>query len=142
MSLAGVLNRNQPKESAQMTYARMDICLSLLWVGKRYRPGFYLSDCGRKGCEGENMLWTIFVILLVLWILGFSFHVAGSLIHILLVIALIVLVVNLVSGRRSALWSGGSLRGVSPQRQPAVRRAERLIFPEKWSLLHSISSAT
>jgi Family of unknown function (DUF5670) len=49
------------------------------------------------------MLWTIFVILLVLWILGFSFHVAGSLIHILLVIALIVLVVNLVSGRRSAL---------------------------------------
>jgi hypothetical protein len=62
-----------------------------------------LSDCGRKGCEGENMLWTIFVILLVLWILGFSFHIAGSLIHILLVIALIVLVVNLVSGRRSAL---------------------------------------
>jgi Family of unknown function (DUF5670) len=62
-----------------------------------------LSDCGRKGCEGENMLWTIFVILLVLWILGFSFHVAGSLIHILLVIALIVLVVNLISGRRSAL---------------------------------------
>jgi hypothetical protein len=49
------------------------------------------------------MLWTIFVILLVLWILGFSFHVAGSLIHILLVIALIVLVVNLISGRRSAL---------------------------------------
>jgi len=49
------------------------------------------------------MLWTIFVILLVLWILGFSFHIAGSLIHILLVIALIVLVVNLVSGRRSAL---------------------------------------
>jgi hypothetical protein len=49
------------------------------------------------------MLWTIFVILLVLWLLGFSFHIAGSLIHILLVIALIVLVINLVSGRRSAL---------------------------------------
>jgi hypothetical protein len=49
------------------------------------------------------MLWTIFVILLVLWVLGFSFHVAGSLIHLLLVVALIVLVVNLVSGRRSAL---------------------------------------
>ena len=47
------------------------------------------------------MLWTIFVILLVLWILGFSFHVAGGLIHILLVIALIVLVVNLVTGRRA-----------------------------------------
>jgi hypothetical protein len=49
------------------------------------------------------MLWTIFVILLVLWILGFSFHIAGSLIHILLVIALVVLVINLISGRRSVL---------------------------------------
>lgn len=49
------------------------------------------------------MLWTIFVILVVLWLLGFSLHIAGSLIHILLVIALIVLVVNLVSGRRGAL---------------------------------------
>lgn len=49
------------------------------------------------------MLWTIFVILLVLWILGFSFHIAGSLIHLLLVVALIILVFNLVSGRRSVL---------------------------------------
>lgn len=49
------------------------------------------------------MLWTIFVILLVMWLLGFSFHVAGSLIHLLLVIALIVLVVNLLTGRRTAL---------------------------------------
>jgi hypothetical protein len=46
------------------------------------------------------MLWTIFVILLILWVLGFSFHIAGSLIHLLLVIALIVLVFNLISGRR------------------------------------------
>lgn len=49
------------------------------------------------------MLWTLFVILLVLWLLGFSFHVAGSLIHLLLVIALIVLVVNLVTGRRTTV---------------------------------------
>ena len=47
------------------------------------------------------MLWTIFVILLILWLLGFGFHVAGSLIHLLLVVALIVLVVNLVTGRRA-----------------------------------------
>jgi hypothetical protein len=47
------------------------------------------------------MLWTIFVIILVLWLLGFSFHIAGSLIHLLLVVALIVLVINLISGRRS-----------------------------------------
>jgi len=49
------------------------------------------------------MLWAIFVILLVLWLLGFSFHIAGGLIHILLIVALIVLVINLVSGRRSVL---------------------------------------
>ena len=48
------------------------------------------------------MLWALFVILLVLWLLGFAaFHVAGGLIHILLVIAVIVLVVQLLSGRRA-----------------------------------------
>jgi hypothetical protein len=47
------------------------------------------------------MLWTVFVILLILWILGFSFHIAGSLIHVLLVIAVIVLIVNLITGRRT-----------------------------------------
>ena len=47
------------------------------------------------------MLWTIFVILLILWILGFSFHIAGGLIHLLLVIAVIVLIFNLISGRRA-----------------------------------------
>jgi hypothetical protein len=46
------------------------------------------------------MLWTIFVILLVLWLLGFSFHIAGSLIHLLLVVALIVLIFNLLTGSR------------------------------------------
>jgi hypothetical protein len=48
------------------------------------------------------MLWTVFVVLLILWLLGFSLHVAGGLIHLLLVIALVVLVINLVSGRRVA----------------------------------------
>jgi hypothetical protein len=46
------------------------------------------------------MLWTIFVVLVVLWLLGFSLHVGGSLIHILIVIAVIVLIFNLISGRR------------------------------------------
>jgi hypothetical protein len=44
----------------------------------------------------------IFVVLLILWLLGFSLHVAGGLIHLLLVVALVVLVINLVSGRRVA----------------------------------------
>lgn len=49
------------------------------------------------------MLWTILVILVVLWLLGFSFHIGGGLIHLLLVIALILLVIQLfqmMRGRR------------------------------------------
>jgi len=47
------------------------------------------------------MLWTILVVLVVLWLLGFVTHVGGNLIHILLVIAVIVLIYNLVIGRRA-----------------------------------------
>jgi hypothetical protein len=47
------------------------------------------------------MLTTILVLLLIMWLLGFSFHVGGSLIHVLLVIALVVLVMNVLSGRRT-----------------------------------------
>jgi hypothetical protein len=43
------------------------------------------------------MLWTIIIILLALWLLGFSFKVGGKLIHALLVIALIVVIVRLLS---------------------------------------------
>ncbi len=49
------------------------------------------------------MLWTIFVVLLILWVLGFSLHIAGSLIHLLLIVALVVLVINLFSGRGSVV---------------------------------------
>jgi len=48
------------------------------------------------------MLWTLVAILLVLWLLGFfAFHVGGAFIHALLVIAVIVVIFNLISGRRS-----------------------------------------
>jgi hypothetical protein len=46
------------------------------------------------------MLWTILVILFVLWLLGFAFHVGGALIHLLLVVALIVGLIQLFTGRR------------------------------------------
>jgi hypothetical protein len=49
------------------------------------------------------MLWTILVVLLILWLLGFSFHIGGGLIHILLVVALVVLIFNLITGRRRVL---------------------------------------
>lgn len=45
------------------------------------------------------MLWTIFAILLVLWLLGWGFHIAGSLIHLLLVIAVALVVMNLLKRR-------------------------------------------
>jgi hypothetical protein len=50
------------------------------------------------------MLWTIFVILLVLWLLGLvSSYTLGGFIHILLVVAVVVLLIQLLSGRRAAL---------------------------------------
>jgi hypothetical protein len=49
------------------------------------------------------MLWTVFAILLLLWLLGWGFHIAGSLIHLVLVIALIVLAIELITGRRAAV---------------------------------------
>jgi hypothetical protein len=47
------------------------------------------------------MIWTLFVILVVLWLLGFSLNVAGGLIHLLLVLAVIVLLYQLLTGRRA-----------------------------------------
>lgn len=48
-----------------------------------------------------QMLWTILVILLVLWLVGLLSNVGGGLIHLLLVIAAVVLVINLLTGRRA-----------------------------------------
>jgi hypothetical protein len=60
-----------------------------------------LPFAARATQKGKPMLWTIFVILLILWLLGFTLHIGGGLIHILIVLAVIVLIVNLVSGRRA-----------------------------------------
>ena len=49
------------------------------------------------------MLWTIFVVLLILWLLGFTMHIGGGLIHLLLVVGLVVLIINLLGGRRTAV---------------------------------------
>lgn len=47
------------------------------------------------------MLWTIFVVLVVLWLLGLIAHIGGGFIHLLLIIAAIVLIYNFVRGRRA-----------------------------------------
>lgn len=46
------------------------------------------------------MLWTIIGLLILFWILGLVFEIAGGLVHILLVIALIVFIFNMITGRR------------------------------------------
>ena len=48
-----------------------------------------------------NILWGIAVVLIVLWLLGFALHIAGGLIHLLLVLAAIVIVYNLIMGSRA-----------------------------------------
>src|SRR5258705_1579649 len=59
------------------------------------------SGFGLQPPEGI-MLWTIFVILLVLWLLGMvSSYTMGGFIHILLVIAVVILIINLIGGRRT-----------------------------------------
>ncbi len=47
------------------------------------------------------MLWTVMVILVVLWLLGFIGHIGGGLVHLLLVIALVVFIYNMITGRRA-----------------------------------------
>ena len=50
------------------------------------------------------MLWTIFVVLLILWLLGMvTSYTLGGFIHLLLVVALVMLIINLISGRRAAI---------------------------------------
>ncbi len=46
-----------------------------------------------------GLLWTVIVVCVVLWLLGFALHIGGGLIHLLLVIAVIALVFNLLTGR-------------------------------------------
>jgi hypothetical protein len=71
------------------------------------RPGLrFVSDCatgtGAAGLIREgNMLWTIFVILLVLWLLGMvSSYTLGGFIHVLLVVAIVIAIIQLIQGRR------------------------------------------
>jgi hypothetical protein len=63
---------------------------------------FHLGSAWRRVLGGRiKVFWTIFAVLLVMWLLGFGFHVGGGLIHLLLVCAVIVLLYNLITGRRS-----------------------------------------
>jgi hypothetical protein len=64
--------------------------------GKRFIKNLYREILGRYKMD---LFWTVAVVLIVLWLLGFLGGIGGSLIHALLVIALIVIVIRLVQGR-------------------------------------------
>ena len=100
--------------SRQTQYAADEQSCSALRIGMRQThqgsipktsPRWTVNQIGTLGSADNperriNMLWTIFVVLGILWLLGFSLHIGGGLIHLLLVVALVVLVINLLSGRR------------------------------------------
>jgi uncharacterized membrane protein YtjA (UPF0391 family) len=71
-----------------------------------HSPTWLISKLWTRSCSetprrSKEMLWTIFVILLVLWALGMATsYTASGLIHILLVVSLVVLVIRLIQGRR------------------------------------------
>ncbi len=73
--------------------------VSFRWSGQLTCYGATLIQVRHSRGQVIPMLWTIFAILLILWLLGWGFHVAGSLIHLLLVIAIIVAIINLFTGR-------------------------------------------
>jgi hypothetical protein len=67
------------------------------------RPHYSLDHVS-LGYEGETMagiLWTIIVVLFVLWLLGFLLHFGGGLINLILVIVVILIVYNLLTGRKA-----------------------------------------
>jgi hypothetical protein len=47
-----------------------------------------------------NLLWTLIVVVFVLWLLGFALHFGGGLIHLLLVVVVVLVIFNLLTGRR------------------------------------------
>jgi len=69
-------------------------------MNKNVKAELAWSHVGRLPLKGNRMLWTILLVLLILWALGFGLGVVGNLIHILLVVALVVLVMQMVTGRR------------------------------------------
>jgi fatty acid desaturase len=68
------------------------------------RPTYQRRVSSKRRRRDNDMLWTIFVILLILWVLGLvSSYTLGGFIHILLLLALVALIIQLVTGRRTAV---------------------------------------
>jgi hypothetical protein len=68
----------------------------------RRADSFLPSGLRFVGQREEDMIWTICAILLILWLLGWGFHIAGALIHLLLLIVAAIAALSLLTGRRTA----------------------------------------
>jgi hypothetical protein len=95
-----------------------------------------------------NLIWTLIVILVVLWLLGFLLHVGGALIHLILVVAVILLVINLLTGRGARVCSPDDLSVASPtpaDTTPRVCDREKLpkepLFPRTIEREHQVAAA-
>jgi hypothetical protein len=90
---------------ASVNFAKSPRNRNGMLVAQRRAIAFVPTKLGRgRQKEEEEMLWTIFVILLVLWLLGVvSSYTVGGFIHILLVLALVVLLINIIGGRRTVI---------------------------------------
>ena len=83
--------------------ARLGMCIAT-YHREQANTGYLIQCFGNAIRRTIEMLWTIFVILLIMYLLGLvSSYTLGGFIHLLLLLALVVLVINLVSGRRPAL---------------------------------------
>jgi predicted nucleic acid-binding Zn ribbon protein len=72
------------------------------WKTTNSRPSAEVLNVEQLAERSIDMLWTIAVILIVLWLLGLvSSYTLGGFIHILLVLAIVVILVNLIQGRRA-----------------------------------------
>src|SRR5262249_31116561 len=93
------------RDGFQVVLAQANCQLLFANCFKQLRPEIQLLTSQRgsslPSTGRETMLWTIFAILIILWLLGWGFHVAGGLIHLLLVIAIIVAVINFMHPRRT-----------------------------------------
>ena len=98
---------------------------------------------------GENMLWTTCAILVILWLLGWGLHLAGTAVHLLLVLALIIFILDLVTGHRTVFVRTGEglrplarlarLLQVPKEKQSELRKFPR--FPAQLSLAVTVNRA-
>ncbi|MGD0824691.1 MAG: lmo0937 family membrane protein [Terriglobales bacterium] len=102
--MASTYSIHRIRASSSMGYAFLvGAAVPLGWPRKDFRFSRRSVTARFSPRRESSMLWTIFIMLLILWLLGLiSSYTLGGYIHLLLVVAVVILVVNLLTGRRGA----------------------------------------